>query len=76
MMEMAKRAANISDTAPPLLVWRETSEIERLAAECAALAARAQALRPHSHYRIELEARLRALRCRQIALECELRGGR
>lgn len=61
---------------PPLLVWREQSEIARLEDECQALAVRISALRPRSHYRLELELRLRDLRSRQMRLEAEMKGGR
>ncbi len=56
----------------PLLVWHEQSEIDRLAAQCAALAARIDRLPRHAHYRIELESRLRQLRSRQLELECRI----
>lgn len=60
----------------PLLAWKETAEIERLEAELRALHARILAARPHSHARVELEARARILRARQLSLECELRARR
>ncbi|KQZ14330.1 hypothetical protein ASD44_09780 [Mesorhizobium sp. Root554] len=72
-MAMASRADS-AKLPPPLLVWREQSELDHLEDECQALKTRIASLRPHSHYRIELEARLRGLRSRQIRLECELRG--
>lgn len=58
---------------PPLLIWRERSDIERLEEERAALRQRISRLRPHSHYRLELEARLRDLTMRQMRLEMALR---
>lgn len=73
-MEMVRHVP--VDTPPPLLVWRERSAVEALEAGCQALATRIARLRPHSHYRLELEARLRALRCEQIRLECEIRRSR
>lgn len=57
----------------PLLVWHEQSEIDRLAQERADLQRRINALRKHAHRRVELEARLRDLTRRQIALEMEIR---
>lgn len=56
----------------PLLVWHEQSEIDRLAAQCEALAERIRRLPRHAHYRIELESRLRDLRARQLRLECSI----
>lgn len=56
----------------PLLVWHEQSEIDRLAAECVALADRVRRLPPQSFRRIELEFRLRDLRTRQLDLECRM----
>lgn len=73
-MEMAKRAA--PSFPPPLLVWRERSEIDRLAAERTALAERIVKLRPRAHYRVILEARLREMTARQIRLEASMKGGR
>ena len=71
-MAMA-RAPDKTPIPPPLLVWREQSELDRLEDKCQALKARIASLRPHSHYRIELETRLRELRSRQMRLECALR---
>lgn len=71
-MDMARRLP--AESPPPLLVWRERSAVEALERECRALALRIARLKPHSHYRLELEARLRGLRCQQIRLECEMRG--
>lgn len=74
-MAMAKRAADNANL-PPLLIWRERSELDRLEQECQTLAVRVACLRPHSHYRLELELRLRDLRSRQMRLECQMRGRR
>lgn len=59
----------------PLLVWREQDEVARLQAEREKLVQRVAALRPHSHRRIELQARLRDLTVRQLQLLAEI-GGR
>lgn len=71
MLIMTRRVV-LADVPPPLLVWREQSEIERLQAKIDGLAARIAVLRPHSHYRLELEVRLKALRSRQLTLECAI----
>lgn len=55
-----------------LFNWPELREIDRLEGECRSLATRIAALRPHSHYRLELEVRLRALRARQLDIECRI----
>ncbi len=70
-MPMARRAA--SAFPPPLLVWRERSEVERMEEEREALRIRIARLRPNSHYRLELEARLRDLTGRQMRLEMTIR---
>jgi len=57
---------------PPLLVWRERSEVERLERERAELRRRIALLRPQAHYRLELEARLRTLTARQMQMEIAL----
>ena len=59
----------------PLLVWREQDEVARLQAQRDDLARRIAVLRPHSHRRIELQARLRDLTARQLQLLAEI-GGR
>lgn len=59
----------------PLLVWREQDEVARLQAERDRLVQRVAALRPHSHRRIELQARLRDLTARQLQLLADI-GGR
>lgn len=73
-MSAMPRTRPPAPTPPPLLVWREVSEIERIEAEIARLAERMAKLRPHSHARLQLQFRARQLRERQIRLECELRG--
>lgn len=55
--------------APPLLTWPERAEIARLADERASLAVRVAALRPHSHRRVALQARLAELTERQLRAE-------
>ncbi|WP_163266495.1 hypothetical protein [Chelativorans alearense] len=66
---MARRGP-AARTAAPLFVWREVSELERLEHEAHTLAVRISRLKPHAHYRVELQARLKALRARQLRLEC------
>jgi len=58
----------------PLLVWREQDEIARLQAQREDLWRRIEALRPHSHRRIELQARLRDVTARQLEFERDLGG--
>lgn len=53
----------------PLLVWTEQREVLRLQDERTDLQRRILLLRPHSHRRIELEARLRDLTVQQIKLQ-------
>lgn len=65
-MMMCPRAA---DQDAPLFDWPERHEIERLEDQRQQLHGRIMALRPHSHYRIELEARLRELTRRQLDLQ-------
>ncbi|WP_048648967.1 hypothetical protein [Nitratireductor soli] len=57
---------------PPLFVWHEQTEIERLQAERAILGARIEKLRPHCHKRVELTARMRAITERQLQLQIEM----
>lgn len=57
----------------PLLVWRERDEVTRLQEQRDRLLQRIHALRPHSHRRIELQARLRDLTARQLELERDMR---
>ncbi len=57
---------------PSLFVWREQSEVARLQAQRDGLLARVQQLRPHSHRRIELQARLKELTARQLELEARI----
>ena len=65
---------HLPDSPPPLLIWRERSALDQLERDAQALPGRIARLRPHCHHRIELEARLRELRCRQMRLECQLKG--
>lgn len=67
---MARRAPR---PPPPLFVWHETREIERLEAERAALAKRIAGMRPRSHRRARLAIRLEELTSRVLALETEWR---
>ncbi|WP_119820436.1 hypothetical protein [Mesorhizobium sp. DCY119] len=69
---MTAQRSPVSSLPPPLLVWREQSEMARIEEECQSLAVRISGLRPRSHYRLELEVRLRDLRSRQMRLECQL----
>lgn len=69
---MSRRPPAISEM--PLLVWTELAEIGRLEAQRQTLGTRIAALRPHSHRRVELEARLRDLTATQLKIEATIRG--
>ncbi len=69
---MTRRAAH--DPGMPLLIWTELAEIGRLQAQRLSLETRIAALRPHSHRRVELEARLRDLTASQLKIEATIRG--
>lgn len=56
----------------PLLVWTEQRDVLLLQDARADLQRRIQTLRPHSHRRVELEARLRDLTARQLKLQAEM----
>jgi len=53
----------------PLLVWTEQAEIDRLQQRRLELQGRILGLPRHSHRRVELEARLRAVTERQLELQ-------
>lgn len=55
----------------PLLTWKEDAEIGRLFSERKALMERMAGLPRHSHLRIELTGRLKALTALQLRLETE-----
>lgn len=59
--------------AAPLLDWPVQKEIERIAADRAALIDRIAALRPHEAKKLELRGRLMALTEMQLRLEATLR---
>lgn len=63
-------------TAPPpllpLLVWTEQREVLRLQDARDDLQRRIMMLRPHSHKRIELEARLRDVTAQQLKLQAAM----
>ena len=69
---MCPRAA---DFEAPLFDWPERREIDRLEEMRRALTDRILALPRHSHRRVELEARLRALTLRQLDLARALEQG-
>lgn len=69
---MSHRAC--TDHSMPLLIWTELAEIERLQAQRNTLELRIAALKPHSHRRVELEARLRDLTATQLKIEATIRG--
>lgn len=54
---------------PSLLTWKEDAEMERIGAERRALTQRIAELRPHSHLRLELTGRLKALTELQLRME-------
>jgi hypothetical protein len=70
------RGLALAPAALPLFVWTEQSEIDRLQVERENLVSRIGQLRPHAHHRIELEARLRAITARQMALQVKIGGAR
>jgi len=66
-MTMARRAAEAS--IPPLLVWGELAEIDRLQRQPDQLLSRIAALPRFSHRRVELEYRLRGVTAHQLMLQ-------
>lgn len=68
-MAVSEKAGSFltSATALPLFAWRDLAEIE---AERTELKRRIKLLRPHSHRRLELQARLKDLTSRE--LKCEV----
>ncbi len=71
---MARRAS--PETASlPLLVWREEDEVARLERQCVSLRERIGRLPPHAFRRIELQARIKDLRTRQLEIVVALRRG-
>ena len=69
---MAARPA-VTGLPMPLFAWPEQLEIARLEEDRRALITRIAALRPHSHRRVELQARLKDVTARQMALQIALR---
>ena len=67
---MARRPAET--TIPPLLVWGELAEIDRLQRQREQLLARIAALPRFSHRRLELEYRLRGLTAHQLMLQTKI----
>lgn len=65
-----------SSVIPALFAWREQAEIGRLQAQREELIARIGKMRPHSHRRIELQARLRQITATQLELAARLESGR
>lgn len=57
----------------PLLVWTEQAEIDRLQGERDELQRRIALLQPHSHRRVELEARLRLVTVNQLKIQTAIR---
>lgn len=60
------------ETSLPLLNWQKQVEHDRLQADRERLLARIANLRPRAHKRVELEARVREITLRQMAIETEL----
>ena len=56
----------------PLFIAPEQAEINRLQAERETLQRRINQMRPHSHKRVELEARLRTVTARQLAISAQI----
>ena len=56
----------------PLFIAPEQAEINRLQAERETLQRRINLTRPHSHKRVELEARLRIITAQQLTISAEL----
>lgn len=56
----------------PLFIAPEQAEINRLQAERETLQRRINLMRPHSHKRVELEARLRTVTAQQLTISAEL----
>jgi hypothetical protein len=66
--------AHDPQTTSSLFDWRTRRQLDRLEAERSALRQRIGRLRPNAHYRLELEARLRALTLEQMRLEVTMDG--
>lgn len=64
---MARTRCKGEPSLPPLLVWRERHELDRLEQERLDLAMRVAALPRHSHRRIALQARLTVITHRILA---------
>lgn len=56
----------------PLFIAPEQAEINRLQSERETLQRRINLMRPHSHKRVELEARLRTVTARQLAISAQI----
>nr|WP_278437070.1 hypothetical protein [Brucella anthropi] len=69
---MSRRVCSTSSL--PLLIWNELAEIGRLQAQRQCLETRIAVLRPHSHRRVELEAKLRDVTAAQLKIEATIRG--
>lgn len=70
---MIRRPA-INSEIPPLFVWSELAEIERLQERRQELAQRILALPRYSHRRRELETRLKAITIEQLRIQQQIRG--
>lgn len=62
-------------SALPLFNWQIEAEQVRLQHQREQLFARIRNLKPHSHRRLELEARLREITARQMELEHRIESG-
>lgn len=66
-------ARAVSHSLAPLFVWREQGEIDRIQEQRDLLIKRINRLRPHSHARIALQARLQQLTVEQLELTLKRR---
>lgn len=73
---IVSRAAHPVPAVIPLLAWRELAELDALRAEHRSLLGRIESLRPCSHRRVVLQAKLEHLTARILAAELALKGGR
>ena len=69
-MIMVQHSASLVNL--PLFIAPEQAEINRLQAERETLQRRINLTRPHSHKRVELEARLRIITAQQLTISAEL----
>lgn len=69
-MIMVQHSASLVNR--PLFIAPEQAEINRLQSERETLQRRINLMRPHSHKRVELEARLRTVTARQLAISAQI----